>query len=454
MTNKKIPQLPTKNTNIVTGDYLIIEDSDTSTTMKYNAALLTKDPKIRVVNPNDQTGSRPFFEASILEFENVTSVTQPAVSIGGTPKIVVDVGTPSSTEGVVKVSNNDTTAGFLLSKLTAGSNITLTETSDGGNETITIQSTYSNPYLKINSNGGTANFANAVGTDSIALGFSANCSTSEINKIAIGKTATAQTINSISIGTNSNNARGTNNINIGINSFSEGDNSIAIGQTARAEENNSIQLGTGTNNTDNTFQYLTNTLANAQGLYTSFTSPTNYTPTDTDNITSHLQAIDTVLANTGGASGTPSPLTTKGDLYTYSTTEARLPIGTDGQILSADSSTTTGLSWIDAPSGGTANSGPDSLVFGTAKTASFSIATTDHNTNIPVEDTLTITLPNLTTNTEVNIDLDVSNKVITYAPGSGAAIKAPSLTQSVIHTTVNCRFNSATSTWLLRGGLS
>ena len=38
----------------------------------------------------------------------------------------------------VKVSANDTTAGLLLAKLTAGSNITLTETNDGGNETVTV----------------------------------------------------------------------------------------------------------------------------------------------------------------------------------------------------------------------------------------------------------------------------------------------------------------------------
>jgi hypothetical protein len=38
----------------------------------------------------------------------------------------------------VKVSSNDTTAGFLNGKLVAGANITLTEDSDGGNETLTI----------------------------------------------------------------------------------------------------------------------------------------------------------------------------------------------------------------------------------------------------------------------------------------------------------------------------
>lgn len=43
--------------------------------------------------------------------------------------------------GKAKVSSNDTTPDFLLSKLVAGSNITLTENNNGGNETITIAST-------------------------------------------------------------------------------------------------------------------------------------------------------------------------------------------------------------------------------------------------------------------------------------------------------------------------
>jgi len=41
----------------------------------------------------------------------------------------------------VKISSNDTTAGYLNGKLVAGSNITLTENNDGGNETLTIAST-------------------------------------------------------------------------------------------------------------------------------------------------------------------------------------------------------------------------------------------------------------------------------------------------------------------------
>ena len=40
-----------------------------------------------------------------------------------------------------------------------------------------------------------------------------------------------------------------------------------------------------------------------------------------------------------------SPLTAKGDLFTYSTAPARLAVGNNGESLVADSSTLTGLKW-------------------------------------------------------------------------------------------------------------
>ena len=46
-------------------------------------------------------------------------------------------GFDTDTNDKVKVSSNDTTAGFLNGKLVAGTNISLTEGSDGGNETLT-----------------------------------------------------------------------------------------------------------------------------------------------------------------------------------------------------------------------------------------------------------------------------------------------------------------------------
>lgn len=45
------------------------------------------------------------------------------------------------------------------------------------------------------------------------------------------------------------------------------------------------------------------------------------------------------------AAGGASPLTTKGDIFAYSTVDVRLPVGTDGQVLTADSGEATGLKW-------------------------------------------------------------------------------------------------------------
>lgn len=51
-----------------------------------------------------------------------------------------------------------------------------------------------------------------------------------------------------------------------------------------------------------------------------------------------------------------SPLTTKGDVLSYSTVNARVPIGTDGQVLTADSTQALGLKWAAAGGTGTVTS--------------------------------------------------------------------------------------------------
>lgn len=69
--------------------------------------------------------------------------------------------------------------------------------------------------------------------------------------------------------------------------------------------------------------------------------------------------IDDAGAVTGpfGAGGS-SPLTTKGDIYTFSTVDARLAVGTNGQMIVADSGETLGIKWT-SPS-------DTSLAFGTS----------------------------------------------------------------------------------------
>jgi len=46
-----------------------------------------------------------------------------------------------------------------------------------------------------------------------------------------------------------------------------------------------------------------------------------------------------------------TPLTTKGDLFTFTTADARLGVGTNGQTLVADSAEATGLKWATPSSG-------------------------------------------------------------------------------------------------------
>jgi hypothetical protein len=71
--------------------------------------------------------------------------------------------------------------------------------------------------------------------------------------------------------------------------------------------------------------------------------------------------------------GAVSPLTTKGDVYTFSTSDARLGVGANGTVLTADSAEATGLkfatvsagaNWTLLNSGGTSLSGSTTTVSG------------------------------------------------------------------------------------------
>lgn len=69
---------------------------------------------------------------------------------------------------------------------------------------------------------------------------------------------------------------------------------------------------------------------------------------------------DTLIYNSGtnewdygAGGGGASPLTTKGDLYGYDTADARVPVGSNGQVLTADSTDAQGVSWQTPTGGGT-----------------------------------------------------------------------------------------------------
>ena len=50
-------------------------------------------------------------------------------------------------------------------------------------------------------------------------------------------------------------------------------------------------------------------------------------------------------AGPGSGGGTTSPLTTKGDLYVFGIANNRLPVGSNGQTIVADSTQSLGVKW-------------------------------------------------------------------------------------------------------------
>jgi len=78
--------------------------------------------------------------------------------------------------------------------------------------------------------------------------------------------------------------------------------------------------------------------------------------------------------------GSASPLTTKGDLYTFTTTNARLPVGLNGQALVADSSNPTGLVWTNL--GGAGGGSVIGFTFTNANGISGTVATPTTTPNL------------------------------------------------------------------------
>lgn len=73
---------------------------------------------------------------------------------------------------------------------------------------------------------------------------------------------------------------------------------------------------------------------------------------DTGALYKCTNATGPVWAEVGQADGV---LTTKGDLLAYGSADARLPVGTDGQVLTADAAQALGVKWATpsaSPGGG------------------------------------------------------------------------------------------------------
>jgi hypothetical protein len=99
-------------------------------------------------------------------------------------------------------------------------------------------------------------------------------------------------------------------------------------------------------------------------------------------------AIDTTVFNNAGAAISKTLIDAKGDLIVGSAadTAARLPAGTNGYLLTADSSETTGLKWSAAPGGGKVLQ----VVQATSSTATIVASTTMTDSGLSVSITPTL----------------------------------------------------------------
>jgi hypothetical protein len=88
----------------------------------------------------------------------------------------------------------------------------------------------------------------------------------------------------------------------------------------------------------------------AASIPTSALGPSGVTAGSYTNMNATVNAAGIITAAANGSSS-GSPLTTKGDLFGYSTTVARVPIGSNGQVLTADSTQALGLKWAIPSSG-------------------------------------------------------------------------------------------------------
>jgi len=135
--------------------------------------------------------------------------------------------------------------------------------------------------------------------------------------------------------------------------------------------------------------------------------------------TCYLKDTDQILVYSGSAwvvkSGGSSPLTTKGDLYTYSTADARLGVGTNGQVLTADSTAATGIKWATGSSGGMTLLSTTSL---SGSSTSISVGGGYKNLQIYVKDFYASSAADITM--RINSDTTASNyhQLVLRAAGS------------------------------------
>ena len=158
-----------------------------------------------------------------------------------------------------------------------------------------------------------------------------------------------------------------------------------------------------------------------------------------------------MLLHGGGSSsgGTTSPLTTKGDIYAFSTVNDRLPIGVNGQVLSSDSTQPTGLKWITNAGGSGITRSINVVAGNTTAASAVSIDYVYFCSTV-----MTLTLPTAIGNTNRYTVIHKDTSTLTIATIGGQTIAfyppAPATTATVtVQGTVIEIYSDGTNWWTI-----
>lgn len=124
---------------VITGGAVVIKDPLNGTVNLSTAEALA------ACRAHNETHYRMPVGGRVIDIPDVVAPTlAPGEFLEWNGSAWVNVTSTAGTDEVVKVSSNDTTAGYLSTKLIAGTSINLVENNDGGNETLSIVNTAPN----------------------------------------------------------------------------------------------------------------------------------------------------------------------------------------------------------------------------------------------------------------------------------------------------------------------
>jgi len=155
-----------------------------------------------------------------------------------------------------------------------------------------------------------------------------------------------------------------------------------------------------------------------------YTVGSKWVDTTADKVYQCVDSTATAAVWKETSAGAASPLTTKGDVWVYGAADTRLPIGTNGQVLKADSTDAEGMVWAGETVvlSYAASDETTALTTGTAKVtirAPFAFTLTDVRASVttaPTGSVLTVDInETATTILSTKLTIDISEKTSTTA---------------------------------------